>query len=189
MSIRFIAHYFCLKLRYSKNKPRILFYLMLINDFDLKRRKEKLGLILRSYIYLSSLKKRMADSKNRTGSSDFSKERLAILGFQLWISVSCSRFGRIEIEIRPVEEELTNTGRTRGQHTDETYEYLHRLNMHTTDNVLFLLDGGSIQSPRAAHIRPRTNSGYSAPKPPREYLAGLHRVNELTWDWHFSSQR
>lgn len=45
--------------------------------------------------------------------------------------------------------------------------------MHTTDNVLFLLDGGSIQSPRAAHIRPRTNSGYSAPKPPREYLADL----------------
>lgn len=90
-------------------------------------------------------------------------------------------------EIRPVEEELTNTGRTRGQHTDETYEYLHRLNMHTTDNVLFLLDGGSIQSPRAAHIRPRTNSGYSAPKPPREYLAGLHRVNELTWDWQFSN--
>lgn len=99
MSIRFIAHYFCLKLRYSKNKARILFYLMLINDFDLKRRKEKLGLILRSYIYLSSLKKRMADSKNRTGSSDFSKERLAILGFQLWISLSCFWFGRIELAI------------------------------------------------------------------------------------------
>lgn len=100
MSIRwFIAHYFCLKLRYSKNKARILFYLMLIN-FDLKRRKEKLGLILRTCIYLSSLKKQMADSKNRTRSSDnFSKERLAILGFQLWISVSCSRFGRIELAI------------------------------------------------------------------------------------------
>jgi len=40
--------------------------------------------------------------------------------------------------------------------TPATYEYLRRLNMHTTDNVLFLLDGRSIYY-RATHIRESKN--------------------------------
>ena len=53
---------------------------------------------------------------------------------------------------------ISRVSNTKAIHRRTTYEYLHRLNMHTTDNVLFLLDGGDRYNPRVAYIRPCAKS-------------------------------
>lgn len=134
-----------------------------------------------SCIVLSPSQKN-SDSKNRTrlGEQQLRFRKKDSTFFSNLMTVVSQR----NILSFPWLERFAHQYRIEATHRQHLWIFTLRLNIHTTDNVLFLLDGGSIQTPRAS-----ANSGYSAPKPPREYLADLHTYAGWTYlrcNWHFS---